>query len=226
MLKKLAVVFILCIAASIMTAYAENTDTDLGEYPDNYILNENGEIVGRDTKFPPIQVDENFDTDRQDLLNDETVKAVKIIDVQYDGSLSTENEITFQAGTPYLDEDQRVRVPIREFANQLGFSVTWYPETGQAVVYNDHEWYVFTPGNDVVLCAPVMRNAGHMHMDCVPTVIDGVMYLPLRHMCDILYRHIVWDEAAATATLYPTSAISIGEGPVYIDEKYAPSDNE
>lgn len=225
MLKKLSVIFILCIAASIMTVYAENTDTGSGEYPDNYIINEHGEVIERDPNLPPIVVDENFEIDKQDFLDNDTVKDVKIYSVDHAWNDYAETEITFTLGTPYIDEDQRMRVPLRDFSTQLGYSVTWYPETGQAAVCSDSSevWYVFSPDNDVVLCnvfGLVSFRIGHLHMDCTPVVIDGVMYVPIRHLANILGYNVVWDEEAKVAKLYGASVWSIDSGPVYLDSYY------
>ncbi len=225
MFKKLSVIFILCIAASIMTVYAENTDTNSGEYPDNSIIDGNGEVSEEDRIPPPIVVDENFKIDRQDFLDDNTVKDVKIYHVAHGWDDHAETEITFTSGTPYIDEDQRMRVPLRDFSTQLDYSVTWYAETGQAAVCSNSSeiWYVFSPDNDVVLCnvfGGATFRIGHLHMDCTPIVIDGVMYVPIRHLANILGYDVVWDEEAKIAKLYGASVWSMDSGPVYLDSYY------
>jgi hypothetical protein len=169
----------------------------------------------------PVVVDENFDTDRQDFLTDETVKNIRIVRAQDDNQ-----EVTLTSGTSFLDENQRVRVPLRDVAEQLGYNVHWYDETGQIVISNEDEWYTFTPDDNIVVCKQFFgvrdKNdnrivSRHLVMDCTPEIVDDVTYLPLRNTCDVLGRSIYWDTENLTAELYNYSVLSYGKGTVYID---------
>ncbi len=202
--KLLALALSAALAAVPFAAYAE----------------EDGSNVDKGDK-PPVTVDEKFDVDIQDFLTDETVGQVKVILPE-----NEDTEIIFNSGKPYLDKDQRMRVSLRDVAEQLGYTVHWYEETGQIIVSNDDDWYTFTPNDNIVVCSPQFVgtdtdgnkiDAGHMVMDCSPCIIDGVTYIPLRHIANILRYNVIWDTDSFTAKLYNLSVVSYGSGVVYYD---------
>lgn len=151
-----------------------------------------GDAYVRDTGKPPVVVDKNFDTDCQNFLSDETVAKVKVFVPEIDNK-----EIVFKSGVPFLDKHSRIRVPLRDIAEQLGYNVHWYAETGQIVVSSDDDWYTFSAQDNIVVCKPVNIGydsggiTGHMVMDCCPVIIDGVTYIPLRHISNILFHNVV-----------------------------------
>lgn len=200
-MKKILLIVSLILLCGVNTAFADDVSIERNK--------------------PPVVVDENFDIDKQDFLTDETVKQVKVV-LPEEGN----KEISFKTGTPFLDDSQRIRVPLRDVAETLGYKVSWYAETGQVVVSSEDDWYTFSAGDNIVVCKPhhvgTDKNsnsvrAGHMRMDCCPQIIDGVTYIPLRHISNILYHNVVWDEENLTAQLYNLSVLSYGKGVVYYD---------
>lgn len=197
---------------SVAFAEEENVDTSVERItiPEEITPNAN----------PPIVVDENFNAEVQDFLNDETVKTVKIYET--DNNNSYNNEIVLTSGTPYLDSDGRMRVPVRDVAAALGYEVKWYPETGQIGLFsskNEYEWYILTPYDNIVVYRETDKNTpDHMIMDCCPHIIDGVTYLPIRHIANMLMRNTIWDKDNLTVTLYPHSVINVDEsGVIYVE---------
>ncbi len=170
---------------------------------------------------PPVVVDSQFDYDKQYFITSENVNSIKVIVPEMENK-----EIIFKTGKPYLDDAQRVRVSLRDVAEQLGYNVHWYSETGHIVVSNTDDWFTFTAEDNIVVCKPHFAgtdkngnriSAGHLVMDCSPQIIDGVTYIPLRHVSNILYHNVVWEPDSLTAKLYNLSVISYGSGVVYYD---------
>ncbi|MCC8161409.1 MAG: copper amine oxidase N-terminal domain-containing protein [Oscillospiraceae bacterium] len=178
-----------------------------------------------DSNVVPVVIGDEFFTDSQDFLDAETVKNAQLFYVDKEEDIR--EEITFTKGEVYLDSDSRMRVPLRDFAEQMGYSVHWYEETGQIVVVNNEnskKWFTFTAGDNIVSCYTqnfIEYTTGHMVMDCSPIIIDGVTYIPLRHIANILNYNVVWDEKTLTAELYDSAAIPVGGGVLYYDLTYA-----
>ena len=164
---------------------------------------------------PSVIVDENYNIDRQDFLNPDNVSDVKITFVDYDGN---KTDFQFKSGLPFLDEDHRIRLPLRDFAEQLGYDVTWYAKTGQVVVSKGEEWYTFTPENKIIICWHHMKTR-HIMMDTTTQLVNGVTYIPLRHIATILSQNVIWNEDDLSCELYNVSVIGYDNGPVYIDSR-------
>lgn len=126
------------------------------------------------------------------------------IKVLYDGKL-----LSF-THEPIMMND-RVLVPLRELAEQMGASVEWWPETGVLVKKDDREVSA-TIGRDSVIV-----NRQRFYMDQPPVIIDDRTFVPIRFINPILDTKTEWDEENQTVTI--TSA-SYNESYLLTDKYY------
>lgn len=163
-----------------------------------------------------VVIDENdkfFSQDSQDFLDDVTVRQVKI--------MCDSQEVVFPDAQPFIDENNRIAVPIRMIANILGYDdIVWNGEE-KSVTATQHidetgEDYVckFTIGSNIV---ETKKHRSNLVMDTVPVLKEDRVYLPLRHIANSLGYNVFWDEGNYTATLLKGAIISLDHGVIYYE---------
>lgn len=107
---------------------------------------------------------------------------------------------------PFIDNEGRTQVPIREFCEQLNYSVLWWEETQTVSISTvppnldksngggaAGDNYFFTIGENRY------RRAGtYYDMDTAAQMIDGITYVPLRYLAQAARYNIAYNPTSHT----------------------------
>lgn len=113
------------------------------------------------------------------------------------------NDIYFPDAKPFIDERNRVLVPIRFVSEALGAKVDWENETRTAVIkqYNDKIRYtVYQP--------MAYLNGEMMVMDTYGILKDCRTMVPIRFISELLGCTIVWNENTSTVVITSPKAVT------------------
>lgn len=95
---------------------------------------------------------------------------------------------------PYINEDNRVLIPVRFVAEYLGFDVGWDESTRTVTISGE------TPqGLDQEIKLVIgersveRRKEGNIQMDTVPIIENGRTMVPLRFVSEAMGMQVVWD---------------------------------
>jgi len=119
---------------------------------------------------------------------------------------------------PVLTVNGRIMVPVRHLAQALGGIVAWDPEEREVRIDSIlGDEYAFAPDSPFLLF-----NGVEYRMDVASIVVDGRIYVPLRHLAEFLNARVEWDEDALTArlTLEPYHIVQEGDTPAAIAAQY------
>lgn len=113
-------------------------------------------------------------------------------------NISVENQRFSFDTKPFLDENGRLQVPVREFAQQLGISLHWFEDTSTVAL----SWVPSDPPEGsrgsgdtcfFTMCEQQYRkNAQYFPMDTTARIVNGRAFVPLRYLADALSFDIVW----------------------------------
>ena len=109
--------------------------------------------------------------------------------------------------------DGRTLVPVRGVFEQLGFEVSWNPETQQATLTGD-DVVIITIGSDVFT-----TNGMPGFLDVPAQTIEGRTMLPIRHVLESVGFTLTWDGAESTIYIIENTNI-----PGQISIRVCPSD--
>lgn len=108
------------------------------------------------------------------------------VKVQIDDDL-----LSFAEGQPYLDDQQRLFVPVRTVAEAMGYEVGWERAEGEYIVslVKDEQVlqlvtnadYAYLNGTELAILSPAVLE-------------DGRMYAPIRFLAETLGILLQWDE--------------------------------
>ena len=119
------------------------------------------------------------------------VNAKSDIRVTLDG-----NEIFFPDAKPFIDERDRVLVPIRFVSEALGAKVDWENETRTAVIKQGKDEIRYT-----VYQPMAYLNGEMMVMDTYGILKDCRTMVPIRFISELLGCTVVWDEKTSTVVI-------------------------
>ena len=106
------------------------------------------------------------------------------------------NEIYFPDAKPFIDERDRVLVPIRFVTEALGAFVDWENETRTAVIKQESDEIRYT-----VYQPKAYLNGEIMVMDTYGILKDERTLVPIRFISELLGCTVNWDEKTATVVI-------------------------
>ncbi|MBQ4517623.1 MAG: copper amine oxidase N-terminal domain-containing protein [Clostridia bacterium] len=106
------------------------------------------------------------------------------------------NEICFPDAKPFIDERDRVLVPIRFVSEALGAFVDWENETRTAVIKQDNDEIIYT-----VYQPMAYLNGEMMVMDTYGILKDCRTMIPIRFISELLGCMVNWNEKTATVVI-------------------------
>lgn len=107
-------------------------------------------------------------------------------------------EIEFEDSKPFIDENGRTQIPVRELCEQMDLHVEWSDETKSVsisgVAPEEHAGgasYWFTIGEK-----QYRRNGSYYEMDTAAQIIDGKTYIPIRYLADAMNYNILYNPSS------------------------------
>ena len=116
------------------------------------------------------------------------------------------NEVCFPDAKPFIDQRDRVLVPIRCVSEPLGALVDWENESRTAVIKQGNDEIRYT-----VYQPMAYLNGEMMVMDTYGILKDERTLVPIRFISELLGCTVVWDEKTATVVI--TSPKEVTEFP-------------
>ena len=122
------------------------------------------------------------------------------------------NEVYFPDAKPFIDERDRVLVPIRFVSEALGALVDWENESRTAVIKQGNDEIRYT-----VYQPMAYLNGEMMVMDTYGILKDERTLVPIRFISELLGCTVNWDEKTSTVVItspadtveFPEPAISV-----------------
>ncbi|MDF9842783.1 MULTISPECIES: copper amine oxidase N-terminal domain-containing protein [unclassified Paenibacillus] len=108
--------------------------------------------------------------------------------------------LTFPAGTPYLDNDS-VLVPFRVVFEKLGMQVLWDAATGTVTGTSDNLTITLKIGSKLATVNGTVKK-----LTVAPVSSNGTTYIPLRFVAEATGGSAVWD--ASSRSVQITTAVS------------------
>lgn len=143
------------------------------------------------------------------------VNAQSDIKVTLDG-----NEVYFPDAKPFIDERDRVLVPIRFVSEALGSMVDWENETRTAVIKQNDDEIRYT------VYKPMAYINGEMIvMDTYGILKDCRTMVPIRFISELLGCTVLWDDNTSTVVITsPTDAVEFPEPEISVNYPKSISD--
>ena len=130
------------------------------------------------------------------------------------------NEVYFPDAKPFIDERDRVLVPIRFVSEALGNVVDWENETRTAVIRQDDDEIRYT-----VYQPMAYLNGEMMVMDTYGILKDCRTMVPIRFISELLGCTVVWNENTLTVVITsPRDALEFPEPEVSVNYPKSISD--
>lgn len=115
---------------------------------------------------------------------------------------------------PVFVEKGRVYVPVRlisDFWDEA--NVSWSQESGQLIVTTrETDRIVFTPGS-----REVVINGETFWMDAEPMIKNGRIYMPARHMSEVIHAEVYWDREQQSLYFYRVPLYEVQPGETLVD---------
>lgn len=123
------------------------------------------------------------------------------------------NEISFPDVKPFIDERDRVLVPVRFVSEALGSVVDWENETRTAVIKQDDDEIRYT-----VYQPMAYLNGEMMVMDTYGILKDSRTMVPIRFISELLGCTVKWDEKTSTVVITsPKDAVEFPEPEISVN---------
>ena len=123
------------------------------------------------------------------------------------------NEISFPDVKPFVDERDRVLVPIRFVSEALGSVVDWENETRTAVIKQDDDEIRYT-----VYQPMAYLNGEMIVMDTYGILKDSRTMVPIRFISELLGCTVNWDEKTSTVVITsPKDAVDFPEPEISVN---------
>ena len=113
------------------------------------------------------------------------------------------NEIYFPDAKPFIDQRDRVLVPIRFVSEALGAMVDWENETRTAVIKQDGDEIRYT-----VYQPMAYLNGEMMVMDTYGILKDQRTMVPIRFISELLGCKVEWDENTSTVVIVSPKTVT------------------
>lgn len=123
-----------------------------------------------------------------------------------------------QLDEPAYLNDGRLFIPVRSMIENFGGTINWNP--------GEQQIYFTTASGDSLMftigMSEMIFNDHTYRMDVEPFMIDGRMYIPLRHAAEFLHANVDWDATTHTASFsrVPLYTVVEGDTPASISEKF------
>lgn len=130
------------------------------------------------------------------------------------------NEVYFPDAKPFIDERDRVLVPIRFVSEALGSMVDWENETRTAIIKQNDDEIRYT------VYKPMAYINGEMVvMDTYGILKDQRTMVPIRFISELLGCTVVWDENSSTVVITsPTDAVEFPDPEISVNYPKSISD--
>ena len=130
------------------------------------------------------------------------------------------NEIYFPDAKPFIDQRDRVLVPIRFVSEALGAFVDWENETRTAVIKQESDEIRYT-----VYQPMAYLNGEMMVMDTYGILKDERTMVPIRFISELLGCTVNWDEKNSTVVIAsPKDAVAFPEPEISVNYPKSISD--
>ena len=130
------------------------------------------------------------------------------------------NEIYFPDTKPFIDQRDRVLVPIRFVSEALGALVDWENESRTAVIKQGNDEIHYT-----VYQPMAYLNGEMMVMDTYGILKDERTLVPIRFISELLGCTVVWDENTSTVVITsPKDVLDFPEPEISVNYPESPSD--
>lgn len=130
------------------------------------------------------------------------------------------NEIFFPDAKPFIDERDRVLVPIRFVSEALGSVVDWENETKTAIIKQGKDEIRYTVYQPIAYL-----NGEMMVMDTYGILKDCRTMVPIRFISELLGCTVVWDEKTSTVVITsPKDAVEFPEPNISVNYPKSISD--
>ncbi len=144
-----------------------------------------------------------------------SVSAQSNVKVTLDG-----NEISFPDAKPFIDQRDRVLVPIRFVSEALGALVDWENKSRTAVIKQDDDEIRYT-----VYQPMAYLNGEMMVMDTYGILKDQRTMVPIRFISELLGCDVAWDENNSTVIITsPKDAVEFPEPQISVNYPKSISD--
>ncbi|HWP97581.1 MAG TPA: copper amine oxidase N-terminal domain-containing protein, partial [Syntrophomonadaceae bacterium] len=110
------------------------------------------------------------------------------------------NYNTIQLLTPPYVKSDRVLVPLRVIAENMGAKVSWDPGEQRVDIVRDNHVIKLWLGS-----TEAKKDQQTLTIDISPEAVNGSTYVPLRFISEALGAKIEWDEVTQTAKVVQTS---------------------
>ena len=120
------------------------------------------------------------------------VKAVESLSIKID-----DKEINFPDQKPFIDENNRVMVPVRFVSEELGASVDWQEEDGKIIIQNDYDLIELTLNSSKVI---INDEEKQLDTKTILTENNRTM-VPVRFVSEIIGRKVEWQEETNTVII-------------------------
>ncbi|MGG3283240.1 copper amine oxidase N-terminal domain-containing protein [Paenibacillus solani] len=110
----------------------------------------------------------------------------------------------FGSGAEPFIENGRTMIPLRALADGFGFEVTWKPSEQKIVLEKGNQTIILFIGQSEMQVdgkKVALENA-------VPMIKNGVTFLPVRQLAEVLGVKVNWDNKTRTATFSDNNDIS------------------
>lgn len=115
--------------------------------------------------------------------------------------------LEFTDAKPFIDENDRIQIPLCAVSETLGYNVIWTEETQSVFLSKGTNQCSFTINNPNVLVSAEINGGNYgavITMDTVPVIIDDRTYIPLRYMFEAFNKNVEWD--GETSTVFITDS--------------------
>ena len=130
------------------------------------------------------------------------------------------NEIYFPDAKSFIDQRDRVLVPIRFVSEALGALVDWENESRTAVIKQGNDEIRYT-----VYQPMAYLNGEMMVMDTYGILKDERTLVPIRFISELLGCTVVWDENTSTVVITsPKDVLDFPEPEIFVNYPKSPSD--
>lgn len=97
---------------------------------------------------------------------------------------------------PYIDNNDRLMVPLRAIVEALGAEVGWEPKTSTVTITGNGKNALFKIGSTAVTV-----NKEQKRMDTSPVIKNGRTMVPVRYVSEYLDYTVNWDQDTKTVTV-------------------------
>ncbi|MFZ5945319.1 MAG: stalk domain-containing protein [Bacillota bacterium] len=141
------------------------------------------QIAGEDKPKPAVMLPEG-ELSRQEPAQEE----IKVI--------YNNKDVVFPDIKPYINDQDRVMVPIRFVSQELGFKVNW-EVAGQAIIIKKGENVItLKVGKNIIL-----KNNLRYISDSIPELFMGRTVVPLRMVSELLDSKVIWHPTLKKVTI-------------------------